>query len=304
MLFVVDEESVLYYENFDIESVITPVDVKELETLLNETGYNKEKTSRLIQGFKEGFDLGYQGPHNIKKTPPNLKLQVGNEKILWNKVMKEVKEKRYAGPFKEIPFESYIQSPIGLVKKEGGDGTRLIFHLSYPRTGMSANSETLHHLCTVVYPSFDKAIQICLAELAEADSSKLFISKSDMRTAFRNLGLNPKYFKLLVMKAKNPVDYQWYFFVDKCLPFGASISCALFQEFSNAVAHIVKTKTGKDLVNYLDDYLFAALTRLICNGQIKTFLNICNRIRFPVSMEKIVWASSRLPFFGVTVRHN
>ena len=33
--------------------------------------------------------------------------------------MKEVKAKRFAGPFKNIPFENYIQSPIGLVPKSG-----------------------------------------------------------------------------------------------------------------------------------------------------------------------------------------
>ena len=41
----------------------------------------------------------------------------------------EVKVGRVAGPFAEIPFENYIQSPIGLVPKSGGDQTRLIFHL-------------------------------------------------------------------------------------------------------------------------------------------------------------------------------
>ena len=43
----------------------------------------------LVQGFKEGFDIGYEGPSNIKQTAPNLKLTVGDEVDLWNKVMKE-----------------------------------------------------------------------------------------------------------------------------------------------------------------------------------------------------------------------
>ena len=47
--------------------------------------------------------------------------------------MKEIAEKRMAGPFEDIPFEHFIQSPIGLVPKDGGKKTRLIFHLSYPR---------------------------------------------------------------------------------------------------------------------------------------------------------------------------
>ena len=51
-------------------------------------------------------------------TAPNLKFRVGNPTILWNKVMKEVGLGRYAGPFKQIPFNNYIQSPIGLVEKD------------------------------------------------------------------------------------------------------------------------------------------------------------------------------------------
>ena len=35
------------------------------------------------------------------------------------------------GLFETIPFENFIQSPIGLVPKAGSDQTRLIFHLSY-----------------------------------------------------------------------------------------------------------------------------------------------------------------------------
>ena len=59
----------------------------------------------------------------IKQNAPNLKFQgVGNKVILWNKIMKEVKLKRFTGPFERIPFENYIQSPIGLVPKDGCEG--------------------------------------------------------------------------------------------------------------------------------------------------------------------------------------
>ena len=76
----------------------------------------------------------------MTRQSPNLKLRVGSETILWNKLMKEVAAGRVAGPFKEIPFDEYIQSPIGLVPKGGGTDCRLIFHLSYPKTGESVNS--------------------------------------------------------------------------------------------------------------------------------------------------------------------
>ena len=89
---------------------------------------------------------------------------VGDKIELWNKVMKEVQLGRYAGPYEEPPFESYIQSPIGLVPKDGNK-TRLIFHLSYPRTAeqnISVNANTPEELCTIKYPDFEDAIRLCL----------------------------------------------------------------------------------------------------------------------------------------------
>ena len=85
------------------------------------------KLKFVIDGFKNGFSLGYQGKEDIQLHAPNLKLRVGSERELWNKVMKEVKEGRYAGPYKVIPFDHFIQSPIGLIPKDKGTQTRLIF---------------------------------------------------------------------------------------------------------------------------------------------------------------------------------
>ena len=287
-------------------SVKTPVDAERLQQLLIETGYDQKKTDDIVRGFKDGFDLGYRGDFNVTKTSPNLKLRVGNETILWNKVMKEVKEGRYAGPFDNIPFDSYIQSPIGLVQKDNGASTRLIFHLSYPRDGVSVNSETPQHLCKVQYPSFDQAIRTIMNEIAEYEALGVFdrpiyVGKSDMRSAFRNLGMSPKWFRFLILKARNPIDGQWKFFADKCLPFGSSVSCAVFQSFSDCIAYIVKQKVKKDNINYLDDFMFAALVKALCNGQIQLFLDICEQINFPVSLEKTVWASTRLVFLGLLI---
>ena len=171
----------------------------------------------------------------VQKTSQNLKLTCGSEIEPWNKVMKEVKLKHFVGPFENIPFEFYIQSPIGLVPKDGGKSTRLIFHLLYPRTdGTSVNANTLKDQCTVHYNELDDAIAQCLEE---GKSCKM--AKSDMSSAFRNLGMSRKFWPYLVLKARNPKDQKIYFFVNKYMPFGASISCAHFQKFSDAVAHIV-----------------------------------------------------------------
>ena len=106
--------------NYDTANIFSAVDVTALENLLVQSKYDKQKTQFLVSGFKQGFPLHYQGREDVKIRSPNLKFRIGDETILWNKVMKEVEAKRFAGPFENIPFDNYIQSPIGLVPKDGG----------------------------------------------------------------------------------------------------------------------------------------------------------------------------------------
>ena len=174
-----------------------------------------------MNGFTHGFELGYQGPYNVQKTASNLKLRVGSKLELWNKVM--VEAGRYAGPCEKIPFRYYIQSPIGLVPKDKGKKTRLIFHLSYSKDGDSVNSGIPKELCTVKYTDFVDAILMCLQA-----GKGCSIAKSDMSMAFRNVPMSRRSWRYLVMKAEHPVTGKTWYFVDKCLPFGSSISCAIF----------------------------------------------------------------------------
>ena len=221
------------HENFDLENVVTPINHKMLNKLLKKAKFNKTKCKFLVDGFKNGFSLEYENPEKVQVNSANLKLTVGDEVDLWNKVMKEVKLKRYAGPFPQIPEQyqdDYIQSPIGLVSKDGGKDTRLIFHLSHPRRKVngnfvSLNANTPSHKCKMAYPDFSEAILRCLEE-----GVNCHLSKSDVRSAFCQLGISKRFWRYLIMKARNPLDGKWYFFIDKCLPFGASISCALFQK--------------------------------------------------------------------------
>ena len=211
--------------------------------------------------------------------------------------MKEVKLKRYAGPFKNIPFEHFIQSPIGLVPKDSGRDCCLIFHLSYPRgTGKSLNANTPAELCSVKYPEFDKAVWLCLA--AGVGCRRWH---SDFSSAFRNLGVLKAHWRYLVMKAQSPLDGLWYYFIDKCLPFGASISCAIFQNLSDAIAFLVRNWAKSDLINYLDDFLFVALIAALCNRQMQIFMEICEFIQLPVNLEKTFWASTCMVFLGMLI---
>ena len=127
----------------------------------------------------------------------------------------------------------------------------------------------------------------------------IYSSKGDLESAFRVLPLNWGSWAWLIMMAQHPESGEWQFFVDKCLPFGSSISCAHFQRVSNGLRHIIEVKTLSVVTNYLDDFFFIALTIIRCNHLIEQFICICHQICFPVSHEKTVWASEITVFLGV-----
>ena len=110
-----------------------------------------------------------------------------------------------------------------------------------------------------------------------------------------------KYWKYLVMKAKSPFNGRWYYFFDKCLAFGASISCAHYQKVSDAITHIVQYNTNKETINYLDDNFFCALFKLLCDSQINVFLKVCSRIGMPISLEKTTWGSTLMVSLGFLI---
>ena len=296
------KEMPAWFQNFDLDNIVTPVNVDRFQQLMIESSFadqHPEKFLYLVDGFRNGFSLKYKGPcENIRRTSRNLRLTVGNKTDLWNKVMKEVKLKRYAGPFADPPYDNFIQSPIGLVPKDGGKDTRLIFHLSYPRTGehKSVNAWIDEADCTVKYPDFEKAIELC--QLAGKSAN---VGKSDMKSAFRNVPLRVLDFCLLLMKAENPADGKTYFFVDKCLLFGSSISCVIFQTFSDAVSFIVTWKTKHDNLNYLDDFLFVSFLKQACDQQLEEFIRICGEINFPVVMEKTMFGATLIVFLGLLI---
>ena len=138
--------------------------------MLQNSQYDENESQFLVDGFTNGFDIGYDGPTKRSSTSDNLPFTVGNKVDLWNKLMKEVSLGHVAGPFDEVPFEDFIQSPIGLVPKAGTDQTRLIFHLSYDFKSdghKSVNFHTPKDKCSVKYRDLDFAVRTYLQLVQE-----------------------------------------------------------------------------------------------------------------------------------------
>ena len=288
--------------------MVTPLNINKYKQLLGESNYDLAETQFLVNGFEQGFDLGYEGVQQRQSKSRNIPFTVGNHIEMWNKIMKEVQLKCVTGPFDEVPFKNYIQSPIGLVPK-AGNKTRLIFHLSYDfgggEAGHSVNACTPREKCKVKYNDLDNAVRLCLkvselAKLVNNGSKVIYLGKTDLSSAFRILCMNRRSFCWLVFKATNPSTGKVQYFVDKCLPFGASISCAHYQRFSNSLRHILQFKTGRRAINnYLDDFLFIAIAKMICDLMIQSFIDLCETINIPIALEKTKWGSTAIVFLGI-----
>ena len=109
------------------------------------------------------------------------------------------------------------------------------------------------------------------------------------------------------MCAIHPLMGKQYYFIDKCMPFGSSISCAQFQAFSNALKHIIEWKVSFTLqydippavLNYLDDFLFMAISKLLCDGMMTEFLELCSQIGCPISGDKTEWGTTLIVSLGI-----
>ena len=267
----------------------SPVKLNEILPLLNE--YPKKSSAKiLIEGFTNGFKLGYSG-NRISRESPNLKSINDNPKAAFDKINKEVNLNRIAGPFISKPLPNLIVSPIGLVPKAEPGKFRLIQHLSHPLGG-SVNDGIDRSMCYVHYTNFDDAVKLVVGAGKGA-----LMAKTDIESAFRLLPVHPSDFHLLGMKLDN------LYYVDKALPMGASCSPALFETFSTFLEWVVKKEIGIDSIcHYADDFLLVSSnSRLSCSHALLKFKEICHRLGVPLAEDKTVGPTSNIVFLGLQI---
>ena len=68
-----------------VDNIVTPINADLLEELLIDAKFDTEKRSKLVDGFKNGFDLGYRRSHQHCNTSKNIlfRVGVGDEKDMW-----------------------------------------------------------------------------------------------------------------------------------------------------------------------------------------------------------------------------
>ena len=195
----------------------------------------------MISGFKHGFSLKYNRPRT-GCIHPNLKSAHQFQQLLQKRIDKERSLGIILGPFKKKPFENLIYSPVGMVPKKNWEEMRMITHLSFPHRD-SINSHMDPQDTKTQYQSFDCALHL-VAKMGKA----AYMSKGDVKSAFRIIPIRKQDWHLLGIKINDN------FYIDICLPFGASISCAIFEQAGNLLQWLAKCRAGHDIVCYLNDF--------------------------------------------------
>jgi len=269
-------------------SLPTPINVARL--ILEAAQYDSDDKNTLIEGFKHGFKLQYTGPRvfrDCSNSPSFTKLyDVGREKI-----MKEIRLGRIAGPYSQPPMNNLICSPLALIPKKAPHDYRLIHNLSFPLNN-SINDYISDSDASVQYSTFDHAVR-----LVWNCGIGAIMQKHDIKSAFRQLPIHPDDYCLLGFK----VDNKYYY--DKVLPQGCRISCKLFEIVSSFIQwRVIDISQQSSICHYLDDFFMCgSADTLMCQTTSDTFLELCSNINMPLAHEKSVGPSTRMEFLGLTI---
>ncbi|CAF3553719.1 unnamed protein product [Rotaria sp. Silwood1] len=274
----------------------TPIDICRLEQEL--VGHpDKEFTSFLLSGLREGFDTGISNIPNKPLECPNLRSARCDPKNVTRLVAEELNKGFLIGPYNSPPFINYRINPIGLVESKYSKKKRLIVDLSAPHNDKdhpSINSLIDKDSYSLSYVTVDDAIK-SIQQLEKGT----WMNKTDIQDAFKLLPIKPSLLPFYGIKWNN----YYYFFVH--LPFDSRSSPKLFDMLSEAIVWIAEHNYGiKNMLHLLDDFFVVDSPD---DGGERTSAMISfifNRLKIPLSVNKTVGPVQEIEYLGIILDSN
>ena len=271
-----------------LQKANSPVKIEVISQWLSDYP-NSADREFILNGFTFGFRIPFSGSRE-PRFAKNHGSATKRPLIVSEKIEKEVSLGRVAGPFTLPPLKNLIVSPLGLVPKSNTGEFRLIFDLSYPH-GHSVNDGIKHEDATVQYTRFD-----AITELVRHEGRGSFLFKIDIQSAFRLMPIHPDDFPLLGM------SHLKKYYVDKCLPFGLSVSCKVFEKFSTFLEWALKQYTNSDqIIHYLDDFGACNRDKRDANVMLANAIELFTSMGVPIAHDKIEGPATCITFLGLEV---
>ena len=253
---------------------------------------DKELITYLINGFTNGFKLGLTREPKTSKKCRNSKNVRNNLDVTQRLVDKEVGKGHILGPFTEPPIKGLFISPLNIVPKPNCEiGWRLIHDLAFPYDDNGVNACIPRENAKVTYHTLDEVIEMALEIGPDAKGARI-----DIRSAFRNLPIHFSDLKYLGFMLNG------YYYINCCLPFGASSSCLLFEKVASAVQWIVQNETNcKWISHFLDDFPMLERGRKRLKQLMLRFTCIVEEIGLPIAHDKTLGPTSDLEYLGLVL---
>ena len=161
--------------------------------------------------------------------------------------------------------------------------------LSFPY-GSPINDFIDQDKASTQYRQFDDAVR-----LVGRQGQGCYMAKGDVKLAFKLAPMRYKDLECL------EIFFKGEFYVDLTLPFGISISCAIFEDISILIHWIFEQQTKKPFLHYLDDYFMCFRTLQGCWMAYNGMQAIACDIGLPLSPEKLVPPTQCLTFLGMGI---
>ncbi len=182
----------------------TSVDIRKLAPLLD--GFPPK--SYIIEGFTHGFRIHYEGDDEAVQSK-NSQAALEHTAAVDEKLEEELTAGRIRGPFDKPPLPHFKCSPLSVREKSTPGTYRLLHNLSAPYDERAVNYNIPHEHTTVHYARLRDAI-----ELIQEVGPGAYMSKADIKNAFRLVPTHPDYYHLFGFYWKGKYYY------DTCLAMG------------------------------------------------------------------------------------
>jgi hypothetical protein len=177
----------------------------------------------VLTGIKEGFslvDLEVSGDCTYRRN--------------YRSTLCENKQKVEQRLIEEIESGHYVVSPVPMLKTsalgavpKGSDDVRVIHDLSRPDGGLNKFAQGT----SVTYVTIDDAVKFI--------SPSSYLAKLDLKSAYRSIPIHESCYQYTGIQWKFAGEQNATNLFDCRLPFGAAISCVIFQRVTDAIARIM-----------------------------------------------------------------
>ena len=214
--------------------------------------------NRVVEFLKYGWPLNFDSEISPVSDLRNHKGAREFSSFICDYLKKETQLGRIAGPFTSPPLERLFISPLNTVPKTDPNERRVIVDLSWPK-GISVNDgiqmdEYLGETYELLLPTVDSIIS-----LIWSCGRGAMIYKRDLKSAYRQFGVDPRDYKYLGYYWKN----EYYF--DTVLCMGQRSAAMACQRSTQAVGYI-HAKKGHHNCVYLDDFIGVSPLNSAWNG--------------------------------------